>query len=127
MISVRTLRLPAAARAAAVCAIVAGTLAGVAAVGWTAEDPERELPPPDVRAWQTGLARPDRLEHASLAFTIGLGAGLATRKPAVAFTVPAVLGLGKEIADARSTGFDLFDLAADLIGAGAAGALTSIW
>ena len=127
MISVRTLRPPRAARAAAVAGIVAGSLAFVAAAGRAAEDPERELPSPEVRAWQTGLLRPDRLEHASLAFTIGLGTGLATKKPAVAFAVPAVLGLGKEIADRRGTGFDLVDLAADLIGAGAAGALTSIW
>ena len=99
----------------------------VAAAAIAAGDPERELPPPEVRAWQTGLLRPDRLEHASLAFTIGLGTGLATKKPAVAFAVPATLGLGKEIADRRGTGFDLVDLAADLLGAAAAGALTSIW
>jgi len=80
-----------------------------------------------VRAWQTGLLRSDRLEHASLAFTIGLGVGVATRKPAVAVIVPAVLGLGKEIADSRHSGFDVVDLAADLVGAAAAGAITTLW
>jgi hypothetical protein len=88
---------------------------------------ERELPTAEVRAWQTGLLRPDRLEHGALAFTLGLGTGLATKKPAAAFLVPAVLGLGKEIADRHGTGFDLVDLAADLLGAGAASAVTSIW
>ena len=121
-----------------VAGIVAGSVAFVARPGCTAEiNPadstgartaeERELPPPGVRAWQTGILRADRLEHASLAFTLGLGTGLATRKPAVAFAVPAVLGLGKEIADRHGTGFDLVDLAADLLGAGAASALTSLW
>lgn len=80
-----------------------------------------------MRAWQTGLLRPDRIEHASLAFTIGLGTGLATRKPAAAILVPATLGFGKEIADRRGTGFDIVDLAADLLGAAAAGVLTLIW
>lgn len=139
MISARTLRPPATALAAAVALIVAGSLAGVAGIGRAAEagtsadrmtarsEEAREIPPPGVRAWQTGLLRADRLEHASLAFTIGLGAGLATKKPAAAFAVPATLGLGKEIADRRGSGFDLVDLAADLVGAAAAGALTSIW
>ena len=87
----------------------------------------RELPPPDARPWQTGLLRADRLEHASLSLTLGLGAGLATRKPAVAVIVPATLGFAKEVADRRHGGFDVVDLAADLIGAAAAGALTGLW
>lgn len=121
-----------------VAGIVAGSLAIVARTGCPAEAApadstsartaeERELPPPGVRAWQTGLLRADRLEHASLAFTLGIGTGLATRKPAAACAVPAVLGLGKEIVDRRGTGFDLVDLAADLLGAGAACALTTLW
>ena len=87
------------------------------------------LPAPQVRAWQTGLLRPDRLQHASLAWTLGLGAGLATREPAAAFAAPAVLGLAKEIADARERGkgFDRIDLLADLLGAAAAGWVTRGW
>ena len=135
--SSRTLRPPRAARVAAV-ALIVGSLTLVARTACAAEAAatdstatrtaeERELPPPGVRAWQTGLLRPDRIEHASLAFTIGLATGLATRKPAAAFGVPAALGLGKEVADRSGTGFDLVDLAADLLGAAAAASLTSIW
>jgi hypothetical protein len=107
--------------------IVAGSWAFVPPAARAAVPEERELPPPDVRAWQTGLLRADRLEHASLAFTLGLATGVATRRPAAAALVPATLGLGKEIADARGTGFDVVDLAADLLGAAAAGAFTAIW
>lgn len=85
------------------------------------------FPSPEVRAWQTGLLRPDRIEHASLAWTLGLGAGLATREPAAAFATPALLGLAKEIADRHGTGFDTVDLLADLLGAAAAGAIVSRW
>lgn len=74
------------------------------------------VPPPAVRAWQTGT-RPDRLQHAGLAFTLGLGAGLATRRPAVAAAGACGLGLLKEVRDARRGGFDAVDLAADVVGA----------
>ncbi len=74
-----------------------------------------------MRSWQTGALRPDRLQHASLALTLGLGAGIATRETSAAIAVPLALGLAKEIADARGPGFDLADLAADLAGALAAG------
>ena len=86
-----------------------------------------ELPPPGTRAWQTGLLRADRLEHTSLAWTIGLGTGLATREPALAIATPALLGLAKEIADRHTTGFDMLDLTADLIGAAAAGVVAYRW
>jgi hypothetical protein len=76
------------------------------------------LPPPDVRAWQTGLLRPDRLEHASLAFTFGLGVGLLSRQPVSAAASALTLGLAKEVHDRRRGGFDPVDLAADAIGAG---------
>ncbi len=75
------------------------------------------LPPPSVRAWQTGLLRPDRLEHASFAFTLGLGVGLLSRRPAGAAASALTLGLAKEIRDRRHEGFDPVDLAADAIGA----------
>jgi hypothetical protein len=76
------------------------------------------LPPPAVRAWQTGLLRPDRLEHASFAFTLGLGVGLLSRQPAGAAASALTLGLVKEVRDRRHGGFDPVDLAADAIGAG---------
>jgi hypothetical protein len=76
------------------------------------------LPPTSVRAWQTGLLRPDRLEHASFAFTLGLGVGLLSRQPASAAASALALGLAKEIRDCRHGGFDPADLAAGAIGAG---------
>lgn len=85
------------------------------------------LPEGRFHAWQTGLLRTDRMQHASLAFTLGLGAGLASREPAAAFAAPALLGFGKEIADRKDTGFDLTDLLADLIGAGAAAWIVDRW
>ncbi|MEO5618272.1 MAG: hypothetical protein ABIS67_10905 [Candidatus Eisenbacteria bacterium] len=87
----------------------------------------RSLPPPAARQWQTGMLRADRLQHASLAWTLGLGVGLASREPVAAVTVPAVLGLVKEVADARGPGFDRLDLLADLLGAAAAGWVTARW
>lgn len=80
-------------------------------------------PPAAVRAWQTGT-RPDRLQHAGLAFTLGLGAGLATRRPAVAAASACGLGLLKEVRDARHGGFDAVDLAADAVGAALAALAT---
>jgi hypothetical protein len=82
------------------------------------------LPPPAVRAWQTGLLRPDRLEHASLAFTLGLGAGLLSQRPAAAAASALAFGLAKEVRDRRHGGFDRVDLAADAIGAALAAVAT---
>jgi hypothetical protein len=82
------------------------------------------LPPPAVRAWQTGLLRPDRLEHASFAFTFGLGVGLISRQPAGAAASAFALGLAKEVRDRRHAGFDRVDLAADAIGAAFAAVAT---
>ena len=82
------------------------------------------LPPPSVRAWQTGLLRPDRLEHASFAFTLGLGVGFLSRQPASAAASALTLGLAKEVRDRRHGGFDAVDLAADAIGAGLAALAT---
>jgi hypothetical protein len=91
----------------------------------TAEPPP--LPPSETRAWQTGLLRTDRLQHASLAFTLGLGVGAVTREPWAAFGGVSVLALGKEVADRHRTGFDPVDLAAGMIGAGAAALVVSNW
>lgn len=74
-------------------------------------------PPPHVRAWQVGLVRPDRLQHASLSFTLAAGAALATRRPVASFAVTLAFGLAKELWDARGGEFDPVDLAADAAGA----------
>lgn len=87
----------------------------------------RPLPPAETRAWQTGLLRPDRIEHASLAWTLGLALGAVTREPAVPLVAGITLGTAKEAADRRSSGFDLVDLGAGCIGAAAAAALTTLW
>jgi len=75
-------------------------------------------PGPEVRAWQTGWIAPDKLEHASLAFTSALALGLVTRRPAIAFGGAFTLGFAKELWDRRTTRFDPADLAADTVGAG---------
>ena len=80
--------------------------------------------PRQVRAWQCGLVRPDRLEHASLAFTTGLATGVLTREPSAAVGGALVLGLGKELWDRHRSGFDPGDLAADAVGAVLAGVAT---
>jgi len=83
-------------------------------------------PPPEVRAWQTGALAPDRLQHASLAFSVGLGTGLVTGHPAAAAGAALTLGLGKELFDHRRGGrFDWVDLLADAAGAALAAAATA--
>jgi hypothetical protein len=82
------------------------------------------LPPSAVRAWQTGLLRADRLEHASLSFSLGLGVGLLSREPAAAAAGAFAFGLAKEVRDRRHGGFDPVDLAADALGAGLAAVAT---
>jgi len=74
-------------------------------------------PPPAVRAWQTGLLRPDRIQHASLSFTLAAGATLVSQQPSASFAGTLAIGLLKEIWDARTTRFDMVDLAADAAGA----------
>ena len=83
-----------------------------------------DLPLATVHAWQTGLLRADRLEHASLSFTLASCAGLAGGGRTSAFGSAFAFGLAKELHDGRSGRFDRVDLAADLLGAslGALGA-----
>lgn len=107
-------------------ALVLPALALAAVLPALAETPP-SLPPHETRAWQTGLLRTDRLQHASLAFTLGLGVGAVTREPWAAFGGVSVLALGKEVADRHRTGFDPVDLAAGMIGAGAAALVVSNW
>lgn len=64
-----------------------------------------------------GLLRADRLQHASLSFTLAASAGLGGRSRAEAFGFTLALGLAKELHDGRSGRFDPVDLAADVLGA----------
>jgi hypothetical protein len=118
---------PALLRLAAPAALLAWSVTLAPATGHADSLSVRPFPPREVRTWQTGALRADRLQHASLAWTLGLGVGLASREPAAAIAAPAALGLAKEIADSRESGFDTLDLLADLIGAAAAGWVTARW
>ena len=88
--------------------------------GAPADSAARALPAPAVRAWQIGALGPDKLQHASLAFSIGLGTGIATREPAVAAGGAVALALAKELADRRRGRFDRGDLLAGIAGAAVA-------
>jgi hypothetical protein len=68
-----------------------------------------------------GPITPDRLQHASLAFSSGLALGLLTEEPIAAAGGAIVLGLAKEMLDSR---FDRGDFAADLVGAALAALVT---
>lgn len=83
------------------------------------------FPPPAVRAWQTGVLAPDRLQHASLAFSIGLGTGIVTRSPASGAGTAMALGIVKEALDARRDRWQAGDLAADAVGAALAALATA--
>jgi hypothetical protein len=75
------------------------------------------FPEARVRAWQTGLMRADRLDHAGLSFTLAVALTIVTRSPAAAAGATLALGMGKELLDARhSGGADPVDLAADACG-----------
>ena len=76
-------------------------------------------PPAEVRAWQTGLLRPDRLQHASLSMTSAVATGVVSRSPASGMLGALALGLAKELWDRHRTGFDPIDLVADAMGAAA--------
>jgi hypothetical protein len=80
------------------------------------------LPPPSVRRWQTGVLRPDRLTHSSLALAIGVGVGMMRRAPAAGAGAACGIGLAKELTDDH---FDRGDLAADAIGAGLAACIVA--
>jgi hypothetical protein len=64
-----------------------------------------------------GLLRADRLEHASLSFTLAAGVGLTGRSRAEALALSFTLGFVKELRDRRHSRFDPVDLTADAIGA----------
>lgn len=109
-------------RARVVTAALALGIALACAAPATADGPA--FPDARARAWQTGMFRQDRLQHASLAMTAGLSIGLVTRSPSTGFGGVLALGLLKEIRDARSDRFDWLDLTADVLGASAGAALT---
>lgn len=75
------------------------------------------------RAWQTGFARRDRLQHASLSFVLAGACRTAGRSRGESFAFTLSLGVLKEARDARRTKFDVVDLAADAIGAAIGSAL----
>jgi hypothetical protein len=86
-----------------------------------AAPPATEPGPPPApvlpRHWRGTMFRPDRLQHASLAFGLGVGVGMLSRTPAAGAGVAVGLGFAKELADDH---FDRGDFAADVIGAGLA-------
>ena len=83
------------------------------------------LPEARARAWQVGLVRPDRLQHATASLTIGFAVGLLAHRPGAAAAAGFGFGLLKEIYDIRRTGFDAMDLTADAIGVGMASGATA--
>lgn len=89
-----------------------------AAAGSHAEPVDPPLPESKWRQWQTGALRPDRLQHASLSMSAAVGIGLVSESPWTGFAGSALLGIGKELIDTRTSHFDWGDLGADLIGAG---------
>ncbi len=76
-----------------------------------------EFPPAAVRAWQVGLLRPDRLQHAGLSFALGTAFTLASRDRVTGAAAALALGTLKELWDSRHGGADGVDLLADAIGA----------
>jgi hypothetical protein len=78
-----------------------------------------DLPPPSAQAWQAVALAPDKLQHFSLAFSLGLAFGIMTGEPAAA-SGAAALAVAKEVADSRHGSFGKGDLLAGLLGAGCA-------
>ena len=73
-----------------------------------------QLPTHASHHWQTGVFRPDRLQHASLSLSLGVGAGLVSHRPGAGAGAALALGLLKELSDDH---FDRGDLVADAVGA----------
>jgi hypothetical protein len=66
------------------------------------------------------LLRGDRLQHASLSFTLAAGLTVLFRDRAAGAGVALGLGIAKELWDSRHGGADATDLLADALGVGAA-------
>jgi VanZ family protein len=106
----------------AVVSIAPESLATLASV---APESLAAFPAPRVRAWQVGVVRPDRLEHAGLSFTLGAAFTLAFRDRLPAAALTLALGAGKEYWDSRQargsgSGAEALDLVADAVGLGLA-------
>ena len=97
--------------------LLAATLHGPSIAHAGAGDDSLRVPAARIRAWQVGLTRPDRLQHASLSFTLAAGAGLAGGTRREAFLLTLGLGTVKELRDRHHGGFDPVDLTAGAIGA----------
>src|SRR6185369_16782500 len=78
------------------------------------------FPSPRVRAWQVGLVRGDRMEHASLSFALTSALIIVTRNRAASAATALAFGVGKELWDQRTSRFDPVDLTADAVGVGLA-------
>ena len=74
------------------------------------------FPAPRVRAWQVGLVRGDRMEHASLSFALTSALIIVTRNRAASAATAFAFGIGKELWDQRTGSFDPVDLSADAVG-----------
>lgn len=112
---------PARAQPAPDWAFIAAVAGAANAASPAAAESLAAFPAPRVRAWQVGLLRPDRLQHAGLSFTLGAAFTLAFQDRAAAAGVTLALGAGKEWWDARrGRGADAMDLAADAVGLGLA-------
>ena len=90
------------------------------AVSGVGSDSIGAFPPPRVRAWQVGLVRPDRMEHASLSFALTSALIIVTRNRAASAATGLAFGFGKEMWDRRTSEFDPVDLTADAVGVGLA-------
>ena len=96
----------------------------VAIVG-VASDSIASFPSPRVRAWQVGLLRGDRMEHASLSFALTSALIIVTRNRAASAATAFAFGIGKELWDRRTGAFDPVDLTADAMGVGLATVLVA--
>jgi len=82
------------------------------------------FPKREVRLWQMGLMRADRLQHATFSLSAGLMLGLTSEEPVAAVSGALAFGIAKELWDARDGRFDALDLVADALGAAGAYATT---
>jgi len=83
------------------------------------------FPAPRVRAWQVGLVRGDRMEHASLSFALTSALIIVTRNRAASAATAFAFGIGKELWDRRTGAFDPVDLTADAVGVALASVLVT--
>jgi hypothetical protein len=101
-------------RSAGLAVLLTTFLASGVARAQATADSLAATPPPEVRQAQTGLTRPDRLNHMSLSLAAGVGAGMLARSPAVGAGTALGIGIAKEMFDDH---FDHGDLLADAVGA----------